>query len=71
MPTPDRVTPLQPSAALLCKLGSIAVHADEMLSADGHDFDRVVLQQLIADPEVADWIMQMNALAMVPRKRKL
>lgn len=71
MTQPERVTPLTPSASLLCKLGSIAVHADEMMSADGHAFDRVALQQLIADAEVADWIKQMNAMAMVPRKRKL
>lgn len=66
----NKATPLQPSPALLCKLGSIAVHADEMMSADGHAYDRVALQQLITDPEVANWIAQMNAMAMVPRKRR-
>ena len=65
----EKTAPLQPSPALLCKLGSIAVHADEMMSADGHDFDKIALQGLISDPEVADWIKQMNAMAMVPRKR--
>lgn len=65
----EKTAPLQPSPALLCKLGSIAVHADEMMSADGHDFDKIALQGLISDPEVSDWIKQMNAMAMVPRKR--
>jgi hypothetical protein len=60
---------LKPSVTLLVKLGSIAVHADEMLSADGHDFDRIALQGLIADPEVVAWIKQMDAAAMVPKKR--
>ncbi len=62
--------PLKPSASLLCKLGSIAVHADEMLSSDGHEFDRVALATLLNDPEIAAWIDQMDNLAMVPRKRK-
>lgn len=61
---------LSPTPALLCKLGSIAVHADEMLSKDGHHFDRIALQQLIADPEVVEWVEAMNAMAMLPRKRK-
>lgn len=62
--------PLQPSNGLLCKLGSIAVHADEMLSPDGHAFDRAALQQLIADPDVKAWLALMDAAAMVPKKRK-
>lgn len=66
----NAVQPLKPSPALLAKLGSIAVHADEMMSDDGHHYDRMALQQLIADPEVAEWIAAMNAMAMVPRKRK-
>lgn len=63
-------TPLQPSPALLCKLGSIAVHADEMLSVHGHPFDRIALQNLIADPEVVTWIQAMTSMAMVPSKRR-
>lgn len=66
----NTTSPLQPSPSLLCKLGSIVVHADEMMSAGGHAFDKVALQQLIKDADVADWIRQMNAMAMVPRKRK-
>lgn len=62
--------PLQPDAALLCKLGSIAVHAEEFMSPDGHDFDRVALKQLIADPDVVAWVNAMGAMAMIPKKRK-
>lgn len=41
-----------------------------LLSADRHHFDRIALQQLISDPEVSEWIEAMNAMAMVPQKRK-
>ena len=60
---------LKPGAALLCKLASIAVHADEMLSDDGHSFDRAALLSAINDPEVVAWIKQMTDAALAPRKR--
>jgi hypothetical protein len=60
---------LKPSAALLCKLGSIAVHAEELLSPSGHEFDRSALQTLFADAEVRAWIAAMDDAAMVPKKR--
>lgn len=66
----DKRLMTNPPITLLVKLGSIAVHADEMLSADGHDFDRIALQGLIADPEVVAWIKVMDAAAMVPKKRQ-
>lgn len=62
--------PLQPSPALLVKLGSIAVHVDEFLSPDGHDFDRIAIVQLLQDPEVKEWVKQMTGMAMLPVKRK-
>lgn len=61
---------MKPSAALLCKLGSIAVHADELLSPDGHQFDRVALAALMADAEVKEWLTAMDGAAMLPKKRK-
>lgn len=61
---------LKPSASLLCKLASIAVHADEMASDDGHEFDRVALTSALTDPEVVEWIAAMSAAALAPRKRK-
>ena len=63
-------SPKDPPMSLLVKLGSIAVHADEMLSSDGHVFDRVVTEQLIRDPEVVAWLAAMNKLALIPKKRK-
>lgn len=58
---------LKPNLTLLVKLGSIAVHADEMMSAKGHAYDRVALQQLIADPEVQQWIKSMGVYMPVKR----
>lgn len=67
--TADLRQTLTPTPALLAKLGSIAVHADEFMSADGHAFDRTALLSLLADPEVVDWLKAMETLALVPRKR--
>lgn len=67
---PTKTDPLAPGLGLLVKLGSIAVHADEMFSDDGHHFDKVALQQLLVDQEVVAWIAKMTEMAMVPRKRK-
>lgn len=62
---------LNPSPNLLCKLGSIIVHADELLSPHGHHFDLAALQALIDDPEVAGWIAEMGEMALVPLKRNI
>lgn len=60
-------SPLKPAISLLSKLASIAVHLDEVLSSDGHHFDKVALDQLLKDQEVNDWLKAMGPLA--PRKR--
>lgn len=60
---------LQPGPALLAKLGSIAVHADELLSANGHAFDRTALQSLLSDPDVVEWLRGMDEMALLPKKR--
>ena len=61
---------LQPTPSLLCKLGSIAIHAQELTSPDGHQFDRVALESLLSDPEVKQWIAEMDAAAFLPKMRK-
>lgn len=61
---------LNPPVSLLAKLGSIAVHVEEMLSTDGHAYDRVAIEGLMKDPEVVEWIKIMDKLAMLPKKRK-
>lgn len=62
--------PLKPSIPLIVKLGSAAVHADELLSSDGHEFDKVALQGLLDDPEVKTWLEAMTKMGMLPVKRK-
>ena len=56
-------------ASLACKLASIVVHSDEFLSSDGHIFDKIALQQLLADNEVQTWIQHMGNFAPVKRRR--
>ena len=64
-----KTDPLKPNTALLVKLGSIAVHVDEMLSPHGHQFDRTALDLLLADGDVKAWIAAMTKMAMLPVKR--
>ena len=63
--------PLNPSPALLCKLGSVIVHADELLSPFGHNFDREALKALLSDSDVSDWLNAMGELALIPLKRNM
>ena len=62
--------PLKPSAALLCKLGSLVVHAEEYLSPDGHRFDLDALKAGLSDADVKAWLAAMQKMALVPVKRK-
>lgn len=54
---------------VLVKLGSIAVHAQELFSPHGHPADRAALEQLLLDPEVKDWVAYMSRQALLPVKR--
>lgn len=65
-PIPDFLV-LAPTLA--AKLAAVVVHADEMLSPGGHDFDRVALEQAARDPEVQDWVQRCGPLAPVKRSR--
>lgn len=58
-----------PALSLLVKLGSIAVHAEELLSSKGHEFDKAALDTLLKDPEVMAWLRAMGAKAYLPVKR--
>jgi hypothetical protein len=62
--------PLKPPTSLLCKLGSLAVHVDEFLSTDSHQFDLTAIKQILVDDELTAWIDSMNKLALLPVKRK-
>lgn len=58
-----------PPVALLCKLGSIAVHVDEAAGKGGHEFDWVAIRSLLADREVQEWLAGMDAKGLLPKKR--
>lgn len=60
---------LNPTPSLLAKLGSIIQHIDEAGSTTGHAFDVIAVKTLMADPEVQAWLQEMDALAMIPKKR--
>lgn len=65
----QKILCLAPTPQLLCKLGSIIIHYEEMTGPAGHRFDKVALDGLIADPEVREWIAGMREMAMLPVKR--
>lgn len=59
----------RPTLGLLVKLGSIAVHAEEMFSPDGRGFDEIALKSVLADPEVKEWIVEMGELLPLKRRK--
>ena len=61
--------PLKPSAAILSKLGSVVVHCEEMLSVNGHAFDRHAIAGILSDAELQAWLKQMHMLCLLPLKR--
>lgn len=60
---------LNPPITVLIKLGSIAVHADELISPKGHEFDKIALMSLLSDPELIRWLEEMDKMAFLPKKR--
>lgn len=60
---------MKPQMSVLVKLGSIAVHVEEMLSPKGHEFDKAAIQTLLDDPEVREWLAAMDAMSFLPKKR--
>jgi hypothetical protein len=63
------MNPLKPSPSLLCKVASVVVHAEEMLSPSGHDYDKQALISALQDPELKNWIQEMTKMGMAPVKR--
>lgn len=58
-----------PSPALLAKLGSALVHAEEYMSVQGHTLDREAFKVIADDPDVIAWLAGMRELGMLPVKR--
>lgn len=57
----------EPSIVLLCKLGSMIVHADEAFSPDGRRLDQNEFYNLHRQPDVQAWLKAMAP--MLPVKR--
>ncbi len=64
-----KYNPFLPAPGLLVKLGSIAVHADEYNTVDGHPYDLAAMRELLADPEVRAWLAAMDGGAFLPLRR--
>ena len=60
---------LAPDVATLSKLASIVVHTEELLSPDGHPFDKMAIEDLMRDPDVKQWLKGMRQLALIPERR--
>jgi len=65
----SRLTDL--SMPVLVKLGSIAVHAQEII-AEGvvNEFDKGAVVSCLADPDLQKWLKDMDAAALLPKKRR-
>lgn len=63
----SKYDPLTPDLSTLCKLGSIIVHVEEMLSSKGHAFDRIALQSTLNDPDIQTWIKKVGVYLPVKR----
>jgi len=74
---------MKPDIGLLIKLGSIVVHAQEMLeqkevkhlfASISHlapsQFDRAAIEVLLGDSRVVEWIEEMTKQAFLPVKRR-
>jgi hypothetical protein len=54
---------------LQVKLGSIIIHIQEMLSGKGHEFDNIVILQLMNDSELLNWLNALETEGLLPLKR--
>lgn len=58
-----------PTISLLVKLGSIARHAEEAIGPNGHPADWEAINSVLGDPEVSEWMAQLDSLSLLPVKR--
>ncbi len=63
--------PMKPSMDVLVKLGSAIVHAKEAISVDGRPVDKFEFDQLLNEPDLADWLKAMGDMALLPVLRGL
>lgn len=62
--------PLKPEPSLLCKLGSIARHVEEV-TENGHAFDVLAIKGLLGAEDVREWMAAMDGMALLPVKREV
>lgn len=60
---------LKPSMALQAKIGSLLIHAEEMCSDDGHEYDRAAFLSGMRDDDVLVWLGALAELSLLPVKR--
>lgn len=60
---------LELTPSLAVKLGSLAVHADEAIGPDAHQFDASAIRTLVDDAEVAAWLETFEP-GLLPVKRQ-
>jgi len=63
-----KVSALSPGVALLSKLGSLILHADEY-HCTGHPIDLAAFNTLLCNDEVQEWLRGMRVMALLPVKR--
>lgn len=64
-----KLDPLKPSLVVLVKLGSAVVHAKEAMSIDARPVDKQEFNELFKEPDLAKWINDMTAMALLPVMR--
>jgi hypothetical protein len=63
--------PMEPSPAMLVKLGSLIVHYEEFTAPNsGHEFDKLAIDAIRQQPDVREWFTQMDNMGMLPKKRQ-
>lgn len=55
-----------PSPGVAVALASVAVHAREACGPSGHEFDVVAINGALTAPGVADYLAELDALALLP-----
>jgi hypothetical protein len=60
---------LKPSASVLVKVASLAIHIEEFFSPNGHEFDKAAIDTLLGDAEVQEWLGRMGNMGFLPVKR--
>lgn len=58
-----------PGQEVLLKMGSALIHADEAMSENGVALDEVLFRYLLAEPDVEEWLKEMDKLSLLPVKR--